>query len=603
MKCINLFYGSVHALKGVDFDLFGGEIHALVGTHRAGKSSLMKILSGANAKFSGDLYIRGKKFDSLTTQTSIQQGIGMMYQEPSMMPSISTLENLFLGNIPRKWYGGVDWKKMKMEAALIENKFNLKINCRNQLHYISPYEQNLVEIVRLLLLKPEILILDEVSNRFTPSEMENIYPLISEFKDSGRSIIYISHNMEEILRVADRVTILKDGISLGTESIMSIDKMRLIKLTYSFTMSREELEKENLQLFYLKKYNEDILKNIPIGVIILNPQDNIYMVNDTALEILNLRVDDYTDYSIDLLLQSSEFTEKEEFTEKLNLRQQGILKKVKFASDKALKINIIPFRDDDDKFLGTIVLLEDITQELNLKEYLSRTEKISSIAELAAGVAHEINNPLGILQNHIDILKVSNLEDDSIKSLENIEKEILRISGIVGNLLSFSKTPNLNLRKVNIISILKEVLQLLEPKFMEKSFTVHANYDFAELNIVGDENKLKQLFINLFMNSLEAIIIDGEIVIGLSERVDNHEICVKLRDNGPGIPKNIMQNIFNPFFSTKQSRKNAGLGLSICHYIVEVHKGTIRCSSKPGQFTCFEIILPSWTEKSIGIAG
>lgn len=110
----------------------------------------------------------------------------------------------------------------------------------------------MIEIARALSVDPEILILDEISSRLTPTEMEKIYKLLFELKKKGQSIIYISHNMDEIFRFADRVTILQDGHRKGTEEIKNLDKIKLIKLTYSFILSRDELEKDNMELYLLK---------------------------------------------------------------------------------------------------------------------------------------------------------------------------------------------------------------------------------------------------------------------------------------------------------------------------------------------------------------
>lgn len=592
MKNIHRHYGSVHALKGVDFELREGEIHALVGTHRAGKSSLVKILSGVIKQDEGEIIIRNKKVSNLTPNTAIQNRIGIIYQEPVIFPVLSTIESIYLGYILQN---GVGWKKEKemlVEAAQFCKKYNLDIEFKTFIGHNTQNEQNLVEVLQVLMHNPDVIILDEISTRFTPAEMEKIYPIIFDFKKNGKSVIYISHNMDEIMRLADRVTILNEGRRMGTESIKSLDKMRLIRLTYSFALSRQELEEQNLQLYYLKKYNEDILKNIPIGVVILNDQNKIYLTNEIALTILGLQIRDYSEKTLKQVLERKIFNDKGPVLQKINERKFFAFETVFYEEEKVLKIIVIPFRDEEEAFLGTIILIEDITKDYNFMSYVRRADKISSIAELAAGVAHEINNPLGIVQNYIALLLNTELTKNQFAKLSELEKEILRIAEIVRSLLSFSKQSGLRFQTVDLLDIIDDIIILLEHKIKVKKVSVEVTKHSDFFEISGDEGRLKQLFMNLIVNSLEAVEAGGTIQIDLTEGEDGYSYIISLRDNGPGIPKKVLSEIFTPFFSTKNNMKNAGLGLSICQNVVDLHHGKILCESETGEFTNFKIVLP-----------
>jgi len=162
----------------------------------------------------------------------------------------------------------------------------------------------------------------------------------------------------------------------------------------------------------------------------------------------------------------------------------------------------------------------------------------------------------------------------------------------VGSLLSFSRLNALPYRRLNLTEIIEEIILLLEHKIKEKNIIFKKNYSSNNAHISGDENRLKQVFMNLIMNSIEAVNTGGIISIESQKNTESSHIEISVIDNGCGIPEEIINNIFNPFFSTKVSKKNAGLGLSICQHIVELHNGIITCSSKPGKNTHFYVRLP-----------
>jgi len=590
MKNIHVSYDTCKALRGVDFDLYPGEIHGLVGEHRAGKSTLVKLLGGAVRKQEGEIVFKGTPVEYFTPQSAMQQKIGVIYQDLTILPTLNAVENIFSGRPLTSWWGGVKSRQMRAAAERIFARLGVTLDLTIPLEYLSEAEQHIVELARMLALEPEIMIFDEISSKLTPDEMEVIYRLLLECKQQGRSVIYISHNMDEIFQFADRVTILQHGHTLDTEDVRDLDKIKLMKLTYSFVLSREELENDNRELYLLKKYNEHIIQNLPEGIIILDPDQQVYLINYAAISILGLEEQDSHHQRIETIFYQAVTEHADAILDKIQAHEACTWDEVEYGSEKILKLHIQPFKDEDYKFLGTILIIEDISKERYLQEYLLRAQKIASIAELAAGVAHEINNPLGIIKNYVTLLKTPHSEDERQENLSKVENELGRIVSIIDNLLSFSNLKKLPLKRVNLAVVLDEVVELLNHRFKQKQLQVFWTMPSEDVPILGDENRLKQVCINLIANSIEAVMNHGIIELALNMHREEGYVEMSVTDNGIGIPEEIRRKIFDPFFSTKAGKKNSGLGLSICQHIIESHQGLITCTS--GEKTTFNVRLP-----------
>jgi two-component system sensor histidine kinase AtoS len=349
-------------------------------------------------------------------------------------------------------------------------------------------------------------------------------------------------------------------------------------MTYSFILSREELEKDNKQLFFLKRYNESIIKNLPIGVIILDDKNCLYLMNSPAMKVLNLAEPPGENTSVTELFHGRDLQESDDIIGCIERQEEGQWEEVRCGSDKTLRIGTFPFREEGD-VLGTIVLMEDISKAQLLNEYLRRAEKIASTAELAAGIAHEINNPLGIVLNYTNIIKRKALANrDGLEKVAIIESELLRIKEIIANLLSFSRIENSEMSPVDVDEVIRGVVVLINHKIREKEIALAWTPGPLRPIVRGNANKLKQVFLNILLNAIEAVPRKGKIEIRVSVDTGGGMTEIRFSDNGCGIPDEIKDRIFDPFFTTKLESKNTGLGLSISQHIIETHNGVIELS-------------------------
>lgn len=592
MRNIHVTYGFIKALNGVDFDLAHGEIHALVGEHRAGKSSLVKILSGAERRKEGTLLLEGKPIGHLSPKNAADLGVGIVYQNLSIIPDLNTVENIFTGRMLQYPFFTLKNRSMREKAREVFDHIGFSIDLDAPLYRLSAVQQNMVEFARALLIDPKILILDELSNKLTPEEMKKIYRIIFELKGQGKSVIYISHDMDEVLKLADRVTILKNGYRRETAWVKNLDNFRLIQLTYSFSLNQQKLEYLESRFTLLTRYLETLIQNFPIGVVVLDPDKQVRLINYAAVDILNYKHKPAINHPLSDLLQGISITVREDIKDMIDSQRTSQWDGVQLEEAKLLKIYAFPLRDDDENFIGSTLVFQDISMDKDLNDYFIQSEKMASVAEVAVGVAHEINNPLFIIQNYIELIKVRSADKDTQEKIGKIESELERIVEILTSLLSFSRIKNLPDRRVNPRIILDETILLLTHAIAEKRIRIIKHFPPEDVFIVGEENKFKQLFMNLLSNSIDAVLDNGKIEIRLSEVPDSEFIEVAIQDNGSGIPEDLNDKIFSPFFSTKISKKNTGLGLSICRHILEELGGTIGFTSIPGQNTVFTIRLP-----------
>ncbi len=254
MEQIDKRFSGVHALDHIDFDLYAGEVHILLGENGAGKSTLVKILSGAIPRDDGRIIIQGKEIHHLTPAYSRELGIGMVYQELSLVPGLTVAENIFLGQLPRNNLGIVDWSKMVEQARESLAKLGVAIDPRIEVRKLDVAEQQLSEIARVLTREPKILLLDEPTSALSGTERTRLFEIIDRLRQRGVGIVYISHHLDEVPLVGQRVTVLRDGRSIGTLPVEEARRETLIsmmvgrKLTEQYPKKRVELGEVGLKV-------------------------------------------------------------------------------------------------------------------------------------------------------------------------------------------------------------------------------------------------------------------------------------------------------------------------------------------------------------------
>ncbi|OWZ83031.1 sugar ABC transporter ATP-binding protein [Natranaerobius trueperi] len=232
MKGITKTFPGVKALDNVDLELNDSEVLALLGENGAGKSTLMKILSGVYSEDEGSLEVRGRKLKIDSPQTAMENGIGIIHQELSLVPHLSVTENIFLGREKlHSFFKKIDWKALNKESEQLLLELGIRnVDVTRPVKEYSIAVQQMVEIARILSMNCDIIIMDEPTDALTPQEIESLFKVIRSLKTSGKGIIYISHKLEEIFEICDRVQVLRDGSYVDTKKVSETNTEELIQM-------------------------------------------------------------------------------------------------------------------------------------------------------------------------------------------------------------------------------------------------------------------------------------------------------------------------------------------------------------------------------------
>lgn len=230
LRAITKTFPGVLALKGVDLEVMPGEIHGLVGKNGAGKSTLVSVLTGLLRPDRGEVRINGRTLQSFDRRTTIEAGIGLVPQQVRLVPYLTVAENIFCGKLPTNRTGNVDWKQVYDRAQAILDSLNVPVAATTPAGELKVAEQKMVAIAQALSSDMKLIVLDEPTAALPRDDAEIMFSFIRKLKDRGVSFIYISHHLDEVFAVCDRVTVMCDGARIGTYPVSELDMPKLVQL-------------------------------------------------------------------------------------------------------------------------------------------------------------------------------------------------------------------------------------------------------------------------------------------------------------------------------------------------------------------------------------
>ncbi|HKP10477.1 MAG TPA: ATP-binding protein [Blastocatellia bacterium] len=360
---------------------------------------------------------------------------------------------------------------------------------------------------------------------------------------------------------------------------------------------RSEMEKAE-ELARLKEFSENIIESVNVGILAVDFDGRVTTWNSALEEITGIARERAVRRSISDVLDRDliETVQATIGDEGWTIRETRHIYKYNTTTEDGrpltLNVSIAPFEAAHGVVTGALIVLENVTERAQLEEQLVQREKLSSIGLLAAGVAHEVNTPLAGISSYTQMLLQQITEaDPKRKLLEKIHAQTLRASGIVNNLLNFSRTGDTQFREVDVNHVLDDTLQLLEPQLRGSRVEIVRHYAEELPAAYGNASKLQQVFMNLALNARDAMPAGGRLTI--TTRLVDTSLVVDFRDTGIGISPEHIARIYDPFFTTKEVGQGTGLGLALSYGIIQEHGGRIFVESRPNEGAHFTIKLPT----------
>ena len=413
-----------------------------------------------------------------------------------------------------------------------------------------------------------------------PRNRQNMPP---EPGSQSKRIIYVGLDMTSIVE-AQKADI-RHGIIMGVILLLvGFAGITLLFLLQGYRATRASLTR-------IKAFSDTVVENMPIGLIALDDQHRIASFNQIAESVLQLAYRDVIGKDAARILPQQLWAAMERAQNQNQVIEAEIDCIVKDGSFVPLEIGASILQDENDRILGTVLLFKDLTEVRSLRKEVARSQRLASVGRLAAGVAHEIRNPLSSIKGFATYFK-ERYEDSpqDQKTADIMISEVDRLNRVVGQLLEFAKPVPVSPKPTSLKNLVADSVRLIEHQAAEKNITVKT-LNSAKINeAVVDPDRINQVLLNLYLNAIESMEPGGELDVKLNQKDDNR-IEIKVSDTGGGIAGEDLSRIFDPYFTTKSS--GTGLGLAIAHSIMEAMGGQIGVESLPGQGTTFSLTIPN----------
>ncbi len=442
-------------------------------------------------------------------------------------------------------------------------------------------------------------------------------------QDVSRSLdmnYYLPCRVAEAHRPARTIAVIglgrtREGDFLSSEDMELLESLAgYIAIAIQNAQLFASLERQRSEFERLKEFNENIVESIKVGIFALDLDDCVESWNAEMEVMVALPRAEVLGRHISDLFPSEFVTEFERAHDQSGTHH---LTKVKMplhsGESRTVNLAISPLLTREFVSVGSIVLVEDITERTQLESQLTQAEKLSSIGLLAAGVAHEVNTPLAVISSYTQMLQKQARGDDATSQrlrpvLEKITQQTFRASEIVNGLLNFSRATGSEFLSLDVNAVLRETVLLLDHQFRTARIAIHADLAPKLDRIHGSQGKLQQVVLNLLLNAKDAMLESGGTELFLCTSEADNEVTVTVRDTGSGIDAAHLHRIYDPFFTTKNTpkdgqHKGTGLGLAVSYGIVQEHGGRIQVESQVGQGTTFRLIFPALQAAPPALAG
>jgi two-component system sensor histidine kinase HydH len=341
----------------------------------------------------------------------------------------------------------------------------------------------------------------------------------------------------------------------------------------------------------IKAFSDNVVENMPIGLVAIDGDGRIASFNQTAESVLQLASHESLGKNAGDVLPRVLWSLTGELETDQGIIEREIDCPLEDGKIIPLDSSVSLLEGQDGTFLGYIILFRDLTEVQNLKREVERSQRLASLGRLAAGVAHEIRNPLSSIKGFATYFRERYKEiPEDQRTAEIMVQEVDRLNRVITQLLDFARPLTINKRSTPLQGLIQHSLKMIEGQAREKNIQISTGFSPEIKEISIDPDKINQVLLNLYLNAMEAMEHGGALSVDVLWDEDSQRTMIRVSDNGAGISKKDLIHIFDPYFTTKQS--GTGLGLAIVHKIVESHGGEVRVGSETGKGTTVTIYLP-----------
>jgi two-component system sensor histidine kinase HydH len=400
-------------------------------------------------------------------------------------------------------------------------------------------------------------------------------------------IIFVGLDMspiEEAHRADVRHAVIMGAILL----LVGFAGFTLLFLVQSYRATRASLSR-------IKVFSDNVVENVPIGLLALDNQGRIAAFNNGAESILQLSASDVIGQEAGRIIPPELLNEINHSKSHNDVIEKEVECKTPEGKRVPLEIAASSLKDEDGVFLGNVLLFKDLTEVRALRREITRSQRLASVGRLAAGVAHEIRNPLSSIKGFATYFKERYPDRPDDQQTANIMiQEVDRLNRVVGQLLEFARPISVKKQRISLQALLKDSIKLVEDRAATKGISVQTQHAAGVDSAWADPDRINQILLNLYLNAIDAMETGGELKVALSSDGEDSEIYIRISDTGCGINPDHLPKIFDPYFTTKST--GTGLGLAIAHNIVEALGGKITVESNPEKGTTFTVALPNSRE-------
>ena len=339
----------------------------------------------------------------------------------------------------------------------------------------------------------------------------------------------------------------------------------------------------------VQAFSDNLVENMPMGLVAMDRESRIIAFNQTAEFVLRKTAGEVIGQMAEDVLPEA----CRDLLRTLAVEKQIIAKEIDcFLTDgRMIPLEVIAtVLEEEDGARGVVVLFRDITEIKQLKKEIAQSQRLASLGSLAAGVAHEIRNPLSSIKGFATYFKERYRDNpDDSQTADIMVQEVDRLNRVIGQLLDYARPMTMNRRETAIQTVIQHALRMIESQAREKGVVIQTELQADVVAVLIDPDRIKQVFLNLYLNAIGAMEGGGILSVALFSMTDRR-IRIEVRDTGVGIDPKDLDRIFDPYFTTKSS--GTGLGLAIVQKIIEAHRGEIQVASTPGLGTTVSVILP-----------